>query len=249
MQHVLVPSDALTSAAPFPLHDEESRHLRTVLRVRDGDAVCLLDGMGHRRPATVRVAGRQGVMCEPCGLVEALRRPPVSLTLFQCVAKPTRMDWLVEKAAELGVSTLVPVLSARTVVRMGEGGRPDRWRRIAESALRQSGGGWMMRVEPPHGWGEALDRMRAFSGPLLVGALTATAKPLGDVLTAMRETAPAAVGWLIGPEGDFTPDELESALGIGQAVPVSLGHQVLRVETAALYGVSATLAMMKDEGV
>jgi len=244
MHTAIVTPATFFSNGPVVLDEAESRHLRTVLRVKPGDHVRLLDGAGSGCEAAISSVDRKTVICELRGAVEKFPRPPVSITLFQCVAKRSRMDWLVEKAAELGVARIVPVLSARTVMRTDDEAKSDRWNRIAESALRQSGGGWLTVVEIPVKWEAALAQMRNFGHPLLVGALAWNAKPLGEVLLALRPAVPRAVAWVIGPEGDFTPEELEQVLSMQDAVPVSLGKQVLRVETASLYGISATRAVL-----
>lgn len=245
MHTALVSTNDISAQGSARLGDAASHHLRTVLRVHVGDEVRLLDGCGHRRLATIVDTGKAGVVCEMRGEVETLPQPPVDITLFQCVAKPVRFDWLLEKAVELGVARIVPIVSARSVVRIAAGEKQDRWQRIVEAALCQCGGGWITEIEAPLKWNEALARMMAFDGPLLVGALFGTTRPVGEVLQELRTTEiPRSVGWLIGPEGDFSPDELDSAVQAARAIPVSLGTNVLRVETAALFGVSATLAIL-----
>ena len=249
MHTALATTENLLGDAAFSLGEAESRHLAAVLRAAPGDVLALLDGFGHRRTARVVEAGRRAVVCRPHGEVETLPPPAVAITLFQCVAKPSRMDWLVEKAAELGVACLVPVVSARAVARPASGEKSDRWRRIAESALRQSASGWLMEVGAPLTWPEALRAMRAFGGRLFVGALTGETQDAGALLMDLRRADfSGPVGWLIGPEGDLAPEELEAAVRDAGAAPVSLGAQVLRVETAALFAVSATQAVLGARG-
>ena len=151
MHTAIVATENLLGEDAFNLGEAESRHLASVLRVAPGDALTILDGRGRRREAIVDSVGKRGVTCQPHGGVETLPRPVVPITLFQCVAKQNRMDWLVEKAAELGVARLVPIVSARAVARPASGEKSDRWQRIAESALRQSGSGWIMQVDAPLG--------------------------------------------------------------------------------------------------
>lgn len=245
MHTAIVNTDEMLSEGSVGLDETESRHMRTVLRVRAGDAVRLLDGRGHRRIAEVSEVGKNGVFCEPRGRVETLPRPPVEITLFQCIAKPARMDWLLEKAVELGVSRIVPILSAHSIVRVDPGEKQERWQRIAEAALRQCACGWMTEIEAPLKWSDALAQMGSFQGKLLVGALMGETKPAGELLMELRgQGFRGPVGWLIGPEGDLSAEELASAVSIAHAVPVSFGTQVLRVETAAVFGVSATVAVL-----
>ncbi|MDD4102567.1 MAG: RsmE family RNA methyltransferase, partial [Kiritimatiellae bacterium] len=161
------------------------------------------------------------------------------LTLFACISKGSRMDWTVEKAVELGADRIVPVISERTVVRLDatEGtAKAVRWMRVAEEAARQCQAAWLPDVLAPVTLFDSLPLARA-AAPLFVAALTPEAIPLRQALERCAEPPPH-VGWFVGPEGDFTPAELQALVDAG-AVPVSLGRHVLRTETACLYGLSA----------
>lgn len=244
MHCTIVPTEILADAGPVALGEAEAHHLRDVLRARPGEALRLVDGRGAARDARVAAVSRREVLVERLGEVLSLPPPPARIVLFQCIAKPARMDWLLEKAGELGVERVVPVLSARVVARVRRGEAPERWRRLLEAALCQSGGGFLTDLAPAVDWAGALDAMRALGGPVFVGSLAPGARPLGDELLARRDALRAGpVGWLVGPEGDFAPEELASALALPCAVPVTLGPRVLRVETAAVFGLSATFAL------
>ena len=222
------------------LSGPEAHHLLHVLRVREGDEVGAFDGAGatrlyhvaERTPDSLTLIAKQPLFHQDA--------PPVTLTLFACVPKGDRMDWLLEKATELGVNRIVPVLSARTVVRL-EGkqaaAKRDRWQRIVEAAARQCGAAAIPEVCPPTPFAQTLDLMRACS-TLIVAALTPDAKPLKPVLDTLDPIRPGQNwGWWCGPEGDFTPAELQAILDCG-AIPVTLGPLILRVETAAIYGLA-----------
>lgn len=244
MHCIPVPGAFLADPASGFLPDPAAHHLRDVLRARPGDAVRLVDGAGSFRDAVVASAGRSGVALEPAG--ESGREPPpaAAVTLFQCIAKPARMDWLLEKAVELGVSRIVPVVSSRVVSRVSPGETPDRWRRILDAALSQCGSAWGTALSPAASWQEALGAMASLGGPVFVGSLAPGALPAGDALLARREALRSGpVGWAIGPEGDFSPDELSALLALPGAVPVSLGPRILRVETAAVFAASLTLGL------
>jgi 16S rRNA (uracil1498-N3)-methyltransferase len=150
----------------------------------------------------------------------------------------------VEKAVELGVNRIVPVVSARAIVRIPQKERPakaERWRRIAEDAARQSDAVWLPDVLEAVDFPEALAIARK-SGRVFAGALVSPPPP--PILTALAST-PRAKGKedysvFIGPEGDFTPEELAALLEF--ATPVSLGPTVLRAETAAIFAASVLAA-------
>ena len=214
---------------------EEARHLQTVLRVKPDDRVELFDGQGRTREVSVVSVGKHGLSLAAVAPVEEHPRAACRVTLFVCVSKGKRMDWTIEKAVELGVAEIVPVISERTVVRVGAedaDAKSGRWMRVAEEAARQCGTAWLPRVLPPVAFADSLARVRE-SPPVFVAALSPEAKPLREAVTAYP--APKQAGWFVGPEGDFTPGEMDALLRAG-AVPVSLGRNVLRAETASLYG-------------
>lgn len=233
MHRCLVPTECLL-ADRFVLGRAASRHLRTVLRVRQSDAIELFDGRGRSRRAVVEDAGKDGLSIAAAGPAAVLPPPAAALTLFACINK--RMDWTVEKAVELGAARIVPVLSERTVIRIAPGERrakAGRWLRIAEEAARQSGAARIPEIAEPLPLGETLAAL-AGPGPVFVGALDARARPFRAALEEWKEP-PAQAGWYVGPEGDLSPGELDALLAAGGR-PVSLGPAVLRSETACLYG-------------
>lgn len=235
MHRCLVQTDALT-AEQIILGREESRHLQTVLRVREGETVELFDGAGLTRRVAVRAVSRSGLTFAPLEAPVAHPRLPVEVTLFASVIK--RMDWTIEKAAELGVARIVPVLTERSVIRIAPDareGKAERWRRIAEDSVRQCDGAWLPEILPPVTFAESLPRL-ATGQPVFVAALSPSARPFREALAA-HSAHLAQTGYFVGPEGDFTPDELERLLDAG-TIPVSLGPRILRAETAALYGLS-----------
>lgn len=235
MHRHLITSDALL-ADTYVLGKEEARHLQTVLRVKPGDTIQLFDGQGHTRITTVTAVEKNSLSLKSVDPVVSHPKAPCAITLFVCISKGKHMDWTLEKAVELGVARIVPVISDRTIVRVDADDREakaDRWMRIAEEAARQCGRAWLPEIMTPRSFKESLALVQQTT-PTFVAALTPNAKPLRDAL----QTTPQQAGWFVGPEGDFTPDELQRLLDAG-AIPVSLGPLVLRAETACLYGLCA----------
>ena len=246
MHRLLVPSEQLGSGSPI-LPKEAANHLK-VLRPKDGEEVELFDGCGRWRRFSVRCDGRNFALAASSP-VESAPRPPWTLTLFACVTKGSRWDWTIEKATELGATRIVPVISARTIVRIGADERAakrDRWTRIAEDAARQSDAKWIPEVCEPVGFAESLALVRetaCFAGALttpppqpLLQALMDGWLSTTDGNGSSRDTAPGSFSVYVGPEGDFTPDELSALLEV--ATPVSFGSTILRAETAAIYALS-----------
>lgn len=221
------------------LEPDAARHLQTVLRVQEGAEVELFDGRGRTVTARVASCGRHGLTFER--LTPPAVRPPPACRLALCPCVSKRMDWTLEKAAELGASSIVPIISERSVVRLetpdDADGKQERWRRIVVEATRQCGGVWVPEVLPPMPFDQALTRLGAIR-PLLAAALTPDARPLREILAGLAGAPPPrAAAWLVGPEGDFTPGEVAHLRGAG-ALLCSLGANVLRTETAAVYGLA-----------
>lgn len=238
MHRLLVDTASLESEAPV-LSSEAAAHLR-VVRPKLGERVELFDGKGRTREYAVTASGRGFVLVAAAPVVE-FPRPP-AMTLFACVTKGSRWDWTIEKATELGVTRIVPVVSARTIVRIADGEREakrSRWERVAADAARQSDAKWLPEVLAPMPFAESLALVRGTE--CFVGALvTPPAVPVAEAVRRRSELEPAIY---VGPEGDFSPEELQALLEI--ATPVSFGSTILRAETAAIYGVSALKAQLE----
>lgn len=219
-----IPSDGVVQG-------DAAHHLGAVLRVRQGEAVRLLDGNGRQQDATVAEVTKREVRLTASGSVRTLPRGEPAVTLFQCVAKASHMEWLVEKAVELGAEELVPVLSRNCVSRPAVGEVVARWERIASAALEQCGGAWRLRIAPVHTWAQALERARAFDGPVLTAALPPGTPPIREALSAVAPAPRYAL--FVGPEGDFADFELDELREAGSRF-VGLGPTVLRTDTATV---------------
>ena len=218
------------------LSREAAVHLRA-LRPEKGERFELFDGKG-----AWRVYEYDGASLVAAGPVQRRARPETRLALFACITKGSRWDWTIEKATELGADLVVPVVSARTIVRIGSGeaqAKLARWRRIAEDAARQSDAKWTPEILPATDFRKAAELSSKYM--TFAGAITVPpAPPLLEAVAAARPQAGATLAAFIGPEGDFTPDELEELLKT--AVPASFGPSVLRAETAAIYAMSVLSA-------
>ncbi len=225
----------------LPLHGECAHHLQHVLRVTIGTEVCAFDGEGHTRMYHVAEVTSEGILLEAKLPIYAAEHPPVRVVLFACIPKGDRMEWMLEKATELGVSEIVPVMSARTVVKLDckqAEAKRARWQRIVEAAARQCGAAFVPTVAAPVKLKETVEQMKQCT-TLIVAALIPDAQPLDPVLQRLDPTVSEQTwGWWCGPEGDFSPDELQLILSCG-AIPVTLGPLILRAETAAIYGMAA----------
>lgn len=218
------------------LTGSEARHLSRVLRLGVGDEITLFDGTGGEARARIDGVDENGVSLRVLERTAAGGSPAVSLTLATAVPKGDRFDWLVEKATELGVARLIPLTTARSVVHPG-GSKLDRLRRRIVEASKQCGRSRLMELTEPMSWPDCVAREFA-------GAAVLVADPSGEPVSLVRSDRPAGVLAAIGPEGGFTPEELEAAQGHGARL-VSLGPTVLRIETAAV----AVAALWQIDGL
>lgn len=243
MHRLPVPGGLLASGRIDRLPDDAARHLK-VVRPKPGEEIELFDGEGGMR--VYRHAG--GGALEAAGELRRLPRPAAPLALFACVTKGARWDWTIEKATELGVSRIVPVLSERCIVRLKDGAeraaKAARWKKIAEEAARQSDAAWLPEILEPVSFAESLAIVRE-SGCVAAGAL---ADPPPPPLLEALEGADVSrgLGVFVGPEGDFTPAELSSLLEIAR--PASFGPTILRAETAAIFALSVLSAYREKMG-
>jgi 16S rRNA (uracil1498-N3)-methyltransferase len=229
------------------LSPDESHHLSTVLRGGRDPVLNLTDGRGHRYTARPAGGGRRTVQLEILTVsVDNEEVAPPLLVLACAVVKGKRFEWLLEKAVEMGVHRVLPVVAELGVIEPGTG-RQQRWATIMKSALKQSGRCWLPELEEPASLADGLSRPE---GALtLFGAVpgeAAGAVPWTDLLAvpppqpAVSRNSDLAV--FIGPEGGWSPAEL-ATLAASDAVPVSFGPHVLRTETAAVAGLAALQAL------
>ncbi len=229
---------AACGADVLELPEPEARHAAQVLRVRPGETVAVLDGAGRVLTCAVTAVARRTVRLEVRARATHPRSGP-ALTLFQAVAKTRYMETIVQKATELGVARLVPVLTEHSVPRFTPAEaatRAARWRELAVEAMKQCGTPWLPDIVPPAPLAEVLARAEEFD-LALVAALAPGTVPARSVLEPHRDrlrAGSARVAVWVGPEGDFTAAELEAITRAG-AQPVSLGPRVLRCDTAALW--------------
>lgn len=233
-----LPSQPQTITLPA----NEAAHARKVLRVQPGNEVHLFNGRGLRAGARIINVERKRVDLEVLQ-IEETRPPSVKITLLQAVTKPKSMDWIVEKATELGVHRIQPLLTENTVAKLDANEslrKRTKWQRTAIEALKQCGGGWLPHIESPQNL-SAIEQCTADLQCQILASLSPQAgelrSRLGDLNVLAQTPSTLSVGVWIGPEGDFTKHETGMIVSAG-AVPITLGKNVLRSETAAICAVS-----------
>jgi len=211
----------------------EAHHLIHVMLARPGSRVTLIDGSGAEFSAQVQKLGRDEVVLAVLARCDVDRELPLELTLAVTLPKGDRQKWLVEKAVELGVGRIVPLVTARSVARPLQR-TIDRLARTVVEASKQCGRNRLLTIDPPQGWADFVaattnvpDRMLAhpISRPRGAEPLP-TARLCGD-------NPPTRVLLAVGPEGGFSSQEATLAVAAGWQ-PIDLGPRILRVETAAI---------------
>ncbi len=233
---------ALVEGARLTLPESAARHAQ-VRRVQPGDTLRLFDGRGGEHAAQVLEMGRRDVVVQVGPAQPALPELALQVTLAVGMPANERMDFLVEKATELGVARVQPLQCARSVLRL-DAERAQRrcahWQAVAVAAAEQCGRAFVPAVAPVSdlaAWCEALPEGAPYRRVLL--SLSAAAEPVASLLghdpaaCAHAQAAGAAVLALSGPEGGLTAQEEAAARAAG-FVPVSLGPRVLRADTAPL---------------
>jgi 16S rRNA (uracil1498-N3)-methyltransferase len=225
------------------LNEDNSRHVIQVLRMRPGEALRLTDGKGalldgvilddHKKKCRVSIKA---------GTTEPPRTNQVTIAISP-VKNTARFEWFLEKATEIGVSTIIPLLCERTE---RQSIRTDRLRNILVSAMLQSQQAWLPTLTEPTPLPQLLSQ--APTGPAYIAHLleaprdTSSLAGLVGANSGHLHPGPSSSLILIGPEGDFSPKEVETALA-AKLIPVSLGHNRLRTETAGI--VAATLLCIR----
>ncbi|MCF6312632.1 MAG: 16S rRNA (uracil(1498)-N(3))-methyltransferase [Verrucomicrobiales bacterium] len=229
------------------LEASEARHCAEVLRCKEGERITLFNGEGTEAITQIQSLQSGGRQIElKLIALNKTPRPPAFLHLGQAIPKGKNMDLIVQKATELGASRITPLLSERTIVRLDSAEaekKRAKWQKVALEACKQCGQNWLPEIAPIQSVENFLSSHPAGNSPdqlPLIAALHSDAQSLKDLLSAHSPTSdqrPSQATILIGPEGDFTPAELSTAISAGYR-PLSLGPIILRSETAAIYALS-----------
>jgi 16S rRNA (uracil1498-N3)-methyltransferase len=229
----------LGPGAQFPLAPEAAQHVAKALRLKAGDAITVFDGRGGEYDAAIQRIDKDRVDVKVGAWREAGAEPRLRVGLAQGLPEADKMDWVIQKAVELGAAWIQPLVCDRSVVRLsGERAarREAHWKRVAISACEQSGRNVVPEVRPTL----AFLTWVAVSAEAPRWILTPGATPIA----AMPAVA-APLEIVVGPEGGFSEREQELALSQG-GVPVGLGVRTLRTETAPLAAFAAIQALWGD---
>ena len=215
------------------------RHVARVLRKRVGDELVLFNGGGGQYPAAISAVDRASVIVTTGDLDPIEVESPLRLTLGIALSRGERMDWIVQKATELGVHSIAPLVSERTEVRL-RGERQDKkrrhWQQVAISACEQCGRNRLPEIE-------ALQSLEQWSRQVRAEVRLVLHHRAGS--KHHSAATPASAALLVGPEGGLSSAEIEAAEQAGFS-PLQLGPRVLRTETAPLAAIAILQARWGD---
>ncbi len=227
----------------LPLGKEARHHLVNVLRIREGAELIVFNGKEEKEAlAVVRQADRKNAQVEIRQVDPTQRESPLKIELIQGIGKSDHMDFAIQKAVELGVASIRPIHTQRTQGRL-QGERLSKkmahWQSVIINACQQSGRCILPTLSEPESMEDMLSQ-DAFSRPAFILSPSAN----NTLAQALRDT-PTSISLLIGPEGGFTNEEIKKAEA-AQAMAVSLGPRILRMETAALAAIACAQQAVGD---
>ena len=220
--------------------DSEQHHLRNVLRLIPGATIRIIDGQGNVYTAEVLDRRTNREPSEARILTHDFHaRVLPSLTLFQGLPKSDKMELILQKTTEIGVTQIVPIYSEHALQNPSQN-RYERWHRVVISAIKQCKRAWLPELCDPQTFTASLTQLDKFSLRLILNPhLTQEPRPQ-HIKTVLREVSqPTSIALCVGPEGGFSKQEITAAIESG-CVPVTLGMNILRTETAAIVTVAVT---------
>ncbi|MCX5693215.1 MAG: 16S rRNA (uracil(1498)-N(3))-methyltransferase [Candidatus Omnitrophica bacterium] len=209
----------------------EVHHIRDVMRLRKGDAVNIFDGQGREFACFIEELKKESITIKIKEALDFKREPNFNITLYQAIPKKAKMDFIVEKAVELGVAKLVPVITDRTVPEIKDFSKKiERWNRIAMASSKQCGRRVLPIIADVLDFNSALidSKQKELT---IFASIDKESRPLKDILKGLN---PKSIAVFVGPEGDFSPRETYLAREKGHKI-CSLGSLILKSETAAIY--------------
>jgi 16S rRNA (uracil1498-N3)-methyltransferase len=228
-------NEKLPKGQKVSIEGEEARHMH-VLRLKKGDQICLFDGKGNELIGKIEAIGPRKVEIKVVARAK-VRIDSTSADLATAVPKGKRFDWLIQKATELGVVRIMPLITHRSVVKPKQSAKSERWSKIGVEAAKQSQRSTVPEITEALKFDEFMDFTDDYDLKLI--ALPTAEQSLKEVL---RKRKPNRIVCLIGPEGGFIDEEIETAKQ-KEFIPVRLGKEILRIETAGI----AILSMINYE--
>ena len=216
-------------------------HIKNVLRMKQGDPMIICNGQGKDCYCIINKVSDSEIIANITSIQDTGTELSGRITLFQGLPKKDKMELIIQKAVELGVYEIIPVMTARCVVRLEdkkkEEKKLERWQAIAESAAKQSGRGYIPRILPVVSYKDAVLKASGLDTAVIPYENASGIQLTKDIIGSLQNGS--SIGILIGPEGGFEESEIELARK-NKIIPITLGRRILRTETAGF----ALLSMM-----
>lgn len=223
-------------------------HIKNVLRMKQGEELIICNGQGKDCYCIISRVSEHEIIANIITEQETGTELPSRITLFQGLPKQDKMELIIQKAVELGISEIVPVMTKRVIVKLDdkkkEEKKLERWQAIAEGASKQSGRGIIPQIRPVMSYQEAMKEARKLEFNVIPYENAKGMQYTREVMNNLKKYK--SIGVLIGPEGGFDEKEIEAA-AINGILPITLGKRILRTETAGL-AVLSMMVLMLDEG-
>lgn len=232
---------------------EDLKHISKVLRLKNGDVVEVCDGLNSEYISKIESINKEDVMLSIIDKKNSTKEPPIQVVLYQGIPKSTKMDLIIQKATELGITNIVPVEMERTIVKFksdkDKNKKIDRWQKISIEAAKQSKRGILPTVQPPFNFIDAIEHSKMNDINILPYE-NEDNKGFRHIINSLsKETRDSIkkIGIWIGPEGGFDKSEIDKALKNNLHL-ITLGPRILRTETAGFTILSIVMYELGDLG-
>lgn len=226
---------------------EDVNHVKNVLRLKENDELIVSDGRGRDYHCRISGITNEEVVADICDICDNFSELSTEITLFQGFPKGDKMELIIQKTVELGVTRIVPVMTKRTVVKLDDKKakkKTERYNMIAESAAKQSGRGMIPEVTMPVSFAEAVSMAEKLDMNIIPYEEAEGVEYSRNIIKSIK--GKKNLGIFIGPEGGFAREEVEKALDAG-ASAITLGHRILRTETAGMAVISIIMFELEED--
>ena len=226
---------------------EDVNHVKNVLRLKENDELIVSDGRGRDYHCRISGITNEEVVADICDICDNFSELSTEITLFQGFPKGGKMELIIQKTVELGVTRIVPVMTKRTVVKLDDKKakkKTERYNMIAESAAKQSGRGMIPEVTMPVSFAEAVSMAEKLDMNIIPYEEAEGVEYSRNIIKSIK--GKKSLGIFIGPEGGFAREEVEKALDAG-ASAITLGHRILRTETAGMAVISIIMFELEED--
>ncbi|RHV31910.1 16S rRNA (uracil(1498)-N(3))-methyltransferase [Coprococcus sp. OM04-5BH] len=226
---------------------EDVNHVKNVLRLKENDELIVSDGRGRDYHCRISGITNEEVVADICDICDNFSELSTEITLFQGFPKGDKMELIIQKTVELGVTRIVPVMTKRTVVKLDDKKakkKTERYNMIAESAAKQSGRGMIPEVTMPVSFAEAVSMAEKLDMNIIPYEEAEGVEYSRNIIKNIK--GKKSLGIFIGPEGGFAREEVEKALDAGVSA-ITLGHRILRTETAGMAVISIIMFELEED--